>query len=43
MFDEKRNVVGIYYAGASGGGANITFAVPIKYGLELKKKKKIDK
>jgi len=35
MFDEKGNVVGIYYAGASGGGANISFAVPIKYGLEL--------
>ena len=43
MFDEKGNVVGIYYAGASGGGANISFAVPIKYGLELMGRKKIDK
>lgn len=41
MFDEEGNVVGIYYAGASGGGANISFAVPIKYGLELMGRKKI--
>ena len=36
MFDEKGNVIGIYYAG--GGNANqgiISFAVPIKYGMEL--------
>ncbi len=43
MFDEKGNVVGIYYAGASGGGANISFAVPIKYGLELMGRKKMSK
>lgn len=43
MFDEKGNVVGIYYAGASGGGANISFAVPIKYGLELMGRKKMAK
>ena len=36
MFDEKGNVIGIYYAG--GGNANqgiISFAIPIKYGMEL--------
>jgi serine protease Do len=36
MFDEKGNVIGIYYA--SGGNASqgiISFAVPIKYGMEL--------
>ncbi|CAN5557695.1 hypothetical protein BH11BAC3_BH11BAC3_12650 [soil metagenome] len=43
MFDEKGNVVGIYYAGASLGGANISFAVPIKYGLELMGRKKMSK
>ena len=43
MFDEKGNVVGIYYAGASLGGANISFAVPIKYGLELMGRKKMAK
>lgn len=43
MFDEKGNVVGIYYAGASGGGANISFAVPVKYGLELMGRKKMTK
>lgn len=41
MFDDEGNVVGIYYAGASGGGANISFAVPIKYGLELMGLKKL--
>jgi len=43
MFDDKGNVVGIYYAGASLGGANISFAVPIKYGLELMGRKKMSK
>lgn len=43
MFDDEGNVVGIYYAGASGGGANISFAVPIKYGLELMGRKKMSK
>lgn len=36
MFDDKGNVIGIYYAG--GGNANqgiISFAIPIKYGMEL--------
>lgn len=38
MFDAKGNVIGIYYAG--GGNVNqgiISYAVPIKYGLELLK------
>ncbi|AXE19439.1 hypothetical protein DR864_17660 [Runella rosea] len=38
MFDEKGNVIGIYYAG--GGDARqgiISFAIPIKYGMELLK------
>ncbi len=43
MFDDKGNVVGIYYAGASAGGAAISFAVPIKYGLELMGRKKMAK
>ncbi|TDE17238.1 trypsin-like peptidase domain-containing protein [Dyadobacter psychrotolerans] len=36
LFDDKGNVIGIFYAG--GGNANqgiISFAIPIKYGLEL--------
>jgi S1-C subfamily serine protease len=36
LFDDEGNVVGIYYAGASdAAGTQISFAVPIKYGLEL--------
>ncbi|MFT3932655.1 MAG: trypsin-like peptidase domain-containing protein [Chitinophagaceae bacterium] len=36
MFDDEGNVIGIFYASMSdGGGTQITFAVPIKYGLEL--------
>ncbi|WP_084650761.1 trypsin-like peptidase domain-containing protein [Runella zeae] len=41
MFDDKGNVIGIYYAG--GGDARqgiISFAIPIKYGMELLKKPK---
>ena len=37
-FDEKGRVIGIFAAGATwapGGGDTITFAVPIKYGLDL--------
>ncbi|MGQ0648410.1 MAG: trypsin-like peptidase domain-containing protein [Gemmatimonadaceae bacterium] len=34
MFDEYGRVVGIYFAGRS-GDAQISFAVPIKFGLEL--------
>jgi S1-C subfamily serine protease len=36
MFDDEGNVIGIYYAGNSDPRAGlISFAVPIKYGLEL--------
>jgi hypothetical protein len=36
MFDDQGNVIGIYYAGKSDErGTQISFAVPIKYGLEL--------
>lgn len=36
MFDDEGNVIGIYYAGATDPqGTRITFAVPIKYGIEL--------
>lgn len=36
LFDDEGNVVGIYYAGSTdAGGTQISFAVPIKYGLEL--------
>ncbi|MEZ4900901.1 MAG: trypsin-like peptidase domain-containing protein [Spirosomataceae bacterium] len=38
MFDAKGNVIGIYYAGGGNANQGITsFAVPIKYGLELLK------
>jgi S1-C subfamily serine protease len=38
MFDAKGNVIGIYYAGGGSASTGITsFAVPIKYGLELLK------
>ncbi|MEP7237571.1 MAG: trypsin-like peptidase domain-containing protein [Ferruginibacter sp.] len=36
MFDDEGNVIGIYYAGKSDErGTQISFAVPIKYGIEL--------
>jgi len=36
MFDEKGNVIGIYYAGGGSSHSGIiSFAVPIKYGIEL--------
>lgn len=42
MFDDEGNVVGIYYAGKSDArGTQISFAVPIKYGLELMGRKKV--
>jgi S1-C subfamily serine protease len=34
MFDDHGRVTGIYFAGKS-GDAQISFSVPIKYGLEL--------
>ncbi|RYY56512.1 MAG: FHA domain-containing protein [Chitinophagaceae bacterium] len=42
MFDNHGNVIGIYYAGMSDArGTQISFAIPIKYGLELMGRKKI--
>ncbi|MEJ7589471.1 MAG: trypsin-like peptidase domain-containing protein [Ferruginibacter sp.] len=42
MFDDEGNVIGLYYAGRSdAGGTQISFAVPIKYGLELMGRKKV--
>ncbi len=42
MFDNHGNVVGIYYAGTSDArGTQISFAIPIKYGLELMGRTKI--
>lgn len=36
VFDDRGGVIGIYYAGKSdGGGAQISFAVPIRYAMEL--------
>lgn len=36
LFDDEGNVIGIYYASNTDGqGTRITFAVPIKYGLQL--------
>jgi len=36
LFDGEGNVIGIYYAGATDAqGTRITFAIPIKYGLQL--------
>jgi serine protease Do len=40
LFDDEGAVIGIYYAGTSGTGPQISFAVPIKYGLELMGRKK---
>jgi len=41
MFDDEGNVIGIFYAGtADAAGTQISFAVPIKYGLELMGRKK---
>ena len=43
LFDDEGRVVGIYYAGASdAAGTQISFAVPIKYGLELMGRKKVN-
>ena len=42
MFDDHGNVIGIYYAGMSDArGTQISFAIPIKYGLELMGRKKL--
>ena len=42
LFDDEGRVIGIYYAGKSDAvGTLISFAVPIKYGLELMGRKKV--
>ncbi len=40
VYDDKGNVIGIFYASSNDGQTKITFAVPIKYGLELMSVKK---
>jgi serine protease Do len=40
VYDDKGNVIGIFYASFNDGQTKITFAVPIKYGLELMSVKK---
>lgn len=40
VFDNKGNVIGIFYAGDN-SGAQMSFAIPIKYGLELMGRKKM--
>jgi serine protease Do len=35
VLDEKGRVIGIFFAGINTDGAAVTFAVPIRYGLEL--------
>ena len=35
VFDERGQVIGIFYAGRSTGTTSVTFAVPIRYGREL--------
>ncbi|HEY2720955.1 MAG TPA: S1C family serine protease, partial [Chitinophagaceae bacterium] len=42
MFDDEGNVIGLFYAGSSDPTRGlISFAVPIKYGLELMGRKKV--
>jgi pSer/pThr/pTyr-binding forkhead associated (FHA) protein len=42
MFDDEGNVIGIYYAGKSDArGTQISFSIPIKYGMELMGVKKV--
>jgi S1-C subfamily serine protease len=35
VFDDKGRVIGIFYAGRASGGAVVSFALPISYGLDL--------
>ncbi|MDQ3806048.1 MAG: trypsin-like peptidase domain-containing protein [Acidobacteriota bacterium] len=35
VFDDRGQVIGIFYAGRSTGTTSVTFAVPIRYGREL--------
>jgi serine protease Do len=37
VFDDRGRVIGIYFAGAQASGGQVSFAVPIRYGLELMK------
>lgn len=44
MFDDKGNVIGIFFAGTQdAAGTQITFALPIKYGMELMGMSKVNK
>ncbi len=40
VFDSQGKVVGIFFAGSNFNGLNITYAVPIRYGMEFFKNKK---
>ena len=48
VFDDRGHVTGIFFAGSTGPGPGISFAVPIRFGMELmnvsdpRKKKKMD-
>jgi len=35
VFDDKGQVIAVFYAGRSGFGASVTYAVPVKFGKEL--------
>jgi S1-C subfamily serine protease len=35
VFDDKGRVIAVFYAGATVGGASVTYAVPVKFGKEL--------
>jgi S1-C subfamily serine protease len=35
VFNEKGHVIAVFYAGRTGGGASVTYAVPVKFGKEL--------
>jgi S1-C subfamily serine protease len=35
VFDDKGRVIAVFYAGATLGGASVTYAVPVKFGKEL--------
>ncbi len=35
VFDEQGRVIAVYTSGSNNAGANISFAVPIRYGMEL--------
>jgi S1-C subfamily serine protease len=35
VFDDRGRVIGIYFAGAQASGGQVSFAVPIRYALEL--------